>query len=207
MMTRPLRLVLAALTLNAAVVAGALSAPLLTLACSCMRFAPEDIGKYHDDPGTVVFVGTVQSVNLDPNNEFGHSIGELRVDLVFHGEIPSTRMAVVGGGGGDCTMHLEPGQRMITAASFSGGAITPMLCSPYGDPATPEGQELIDEAVKAYGPGVRPPDAPPLPTDPPASPGAASELALPLILASIVGVVVALFGSIAFFARRRPGAG
>jgi hypothetical protein len=39
------------------------------------------------------------------------------------------------------------------------------------------------------------------------TPRAASELALPLILASIVGVVVALFGSIAFVARRRPGAG
>jgi hypothetical protein len=205
MARRAIRIVLATLTLNAALLTGTLSAPTITVACSCVRFAPSDIGTYKDDPGTVVFVGTVQSMNIDPANEFGHSRGQLQVDLVFHGDIPSTLMPVEGGGGGDCTMHLEAGQRMITAAGFDGVVITPRLCSPYGDPITPDGQELIAEAVKAYGPGVRPPDAPPLPTDPPASPNPAADTALPLIVASIVGVVIALFGAVALLARRRPG--
>ena len=172
-----------------------------------MITGPEEIAQFADDPSIVVFSGTVISVRPGLDN-MGHSLGTLAVDLVFKGELPSSAMPVVGGGGGDCTISIEVGQRMITAAQFDRGAITPGLCMPYGDPTTPDGQRLLEEATRAYGPGVRPPDAPPVPTDPPASPSpVGGDLALSLVLGVALAVVVAMFGIVALIVRRGKPAG
>src|SRR5687767_3481240 len=167
-----------------------------------MGTGPEEIGTFAHEPGVVVFVGTVLSVS-NINDGMGHTGGEIAIHRVFKGDL-AARMPIIGGNGADCTISLEPGQRMITAASLSRGAITPGLCRPYGDPTNAEGQRLIAVATAAYGPGVVPPDGPATPADPPAAPaGGAGDLALPLVLAAAIGVALALFGLVTLLTRRR----
>ena len=195
---------LAALILVAGLASERLAAPPSAFACSCMPGGPERIGTFADAPSIIVFIGTVASVDRAAN-EFGRTRGVLVVERMFKGSIPAARMPVIGGGGGDCTIGLDVGQRMITAASFENGEITPGLCMPYGDPATPDGQRLIEEATKAYGAGAGPPGGPSEPTTPPsATDGGAGELTLSLAMAGAVGVAVLLFGALIVLSRRTP---
>jgi hypothetical protein len=199
------RLLLAALTLNGALLAGALAAPRVTFACSCDPTSNDDIGRFKGEPGVVVFVGTVRSVS-PPEESLGRFLGELEVELVFKGDIPSSLMPVVGGRGGDCTLRLVPGQDMIAAALFDGIRITPALCMPFADPDSRRGEALIAAAEQAYGPGVPPPEGPPTDNDVPVPPGGEPERAR-VVLASVLGLAIGLFGAIAVLSRRRPGAG
>ena len=195
------RLVLAALTLNAALLAGALAAPRATFACSCDPTSREDIGRFKGDPHVVVFVGTVLSV---PKVErYTRTVGELEVELVFKGKLWS-RMPVVSGGGGDCTLRLEPGQDMIAAALFDGIRLTPALCLPFADPDSRRGEAFLAAAELAYGPGVPPLGAPPTDTDlhvPPAGDPNGARV----VLASVLGLVVGFIGAIVVLSRRRQG--
>lgn len=199
-----IRLLLLALTLNAALLAGALAAPKVTFACSCDPTSHEDIGRFKGEPGVVVFVGTVRSVSL-PEESLGRFLGELEVELVFKGDIPSSRMPVVGGGGGDCTLRLEPGQDMIAAALLDGNRITPALCMPFADPDSRRGEALIAAAELAYGPGVPPPGAPATDAEFQTPPGGDPASAR-MVLASVLGLAIGLFGAIVVLSRRRPGA-
>ena len=158
-MSRLGRVGLAAVLLASVFVTARLADPIGTSACSCMVSGPADFDKLAGQPGTVVFIGTVQSIDQRAGDQFGHARGVLLVQWVYKGPIPSARMPVVSGGGGDCTMALDAGQRMITAATLEDGEITPHLCSPYADPTTPEGQQLIQAATKAFGAGAAPPGA------------------------------------------------
>ena len=200
--TGMLRIALLAVIAAASLWATELARPLGAYACSCMQPDDNAIGKFADQPEIVVFVGTVIRIGQGMNDR-GHTFGTLAVDQVFKGRLPAREMPVIGGGGGDCTIGIELGQRMITAARFADGALTPGLCMPYGDPATPEGQRLIAVATLAYGPGVAPPGGPPTAIDPPAAPTSGTgDLALPVILGSVLVVAVMLFGGLALLARR-----
>jgi hypothetical protein len=201
-MRRTGRIALAVVLLATIVNVADLALPLRALACSCMATGPEDIGTFADEPGIVVFVGTVLSVS-NIGDGMGHTAGEIAIQRVFKGDL-AARMRIIGGGGGDCTIGLEPGQRMITAASLDRRGITPGLCMPYGDPANAEGQKLIAVATAAYGPGFVPLGGPTTPTDPPAAPaGGAADLVLPLALMAAVSVALALFGLVTLLTRRR----
>ena len=158
------RIGLAAVLLAAVLNVADLALPGRAFACSCMETGPEQIGTFADEPGIVVFVGTVLSVS-NINDGMGHTGGEIAIQRVFKGDL-AARMPILGGGGADCTISLAPGQRMITAASLDRGAITPGLCMPYGDPTNAEGRRLIAVATAAYGPGVVPAGGPATPTDP-----------------------------------------
>lgn len=197
------RLGLAALVLVAGLAAERLAGPPRAFACSCVVNGPADIGRFADEPSIIVFIGTV--VAMDGGmNETGNTRGTLLIHRLFKGTVPAARMPVVGGGGGDCTISLEVGQQMITAASFENGVVKPGLCMPYGDPTTAEGQRLIDEATKAYGEGPGPPGGPSDPTAPPASVDDRADVALPLAVAGAVGVAVLLFGGLILLSRRKP---
>jgi hypothetical protein len=152
---RAVRAALAAAVAITGLWAAQLALPNIVHACSCMPPGPDAIGTFADDPNVVVFVGTIGAVRPGADN-MGRTQGTLTIERVFTGTVPQAQVAVVGGGGADCTIHIEPGQRMITAAHIEGGTITPGLCMPYGDPVTPEGQRLIAEAERAYGPGIVP---------------------------------------------------
>ena len=197
----------ARLALVAVVAAGSLwvtelATPRGAFACSCMELDRDAIGKLGADPAIVVFVGTIIDVRQGADN-MGHTLGTLEVQQVFKGAVPARLMPVLGGGGGDCTLGIKVGQRMITAATLEKGRLTPGLCMPYGDPGTAEGQRLIAVATLAYGPGAPPPDGPPTATDPPTSPNPVpADLALPVVLGGLVVVAVLLFGGLALVARR-----
>lgn len=201
-MRRVGRIGLAALLLAAMLNVADLALPGRVFACSCMVAGPEEIGTFADEPGIAVFIGTVLSVS-NINDGMGHTGGEIAIQRVFKGNL-AARMPIIGGGGGDCTISLEPGQRMITAAAIDRGAITPGLCMPYGDPMNAEGQKLIVAATAAYGPGFVPLDGPATPTDPSVAPAdEAADLVLPLVLMAAIAVALALFGLVTFLTRRR----
>jgi hypothetical protein len=91
-------------------------------------------------------------------------------------------------------------------------ALNVNLCSPHVDLATPEGQAALAEARRAFAAIARPPEPSDgqAPTTTPAATGAAENArtqALLVIGAAIVGVVIVLFGGLAFAARRRSRAG
>jgi hypothetical protein len=193
---------LVAVLLAGGLMTARLADPMGTYACSCRVTGPASFAELADAPGTVVFIGTVQSIDQRNGDQLGHARGVLLVEWVFKGSIPSARMPVVSGGGGDCTMALNAGQRMITAATLEGGEITPHLCSPYGDPATPEGQQLIEAATTFFGAGAAPPGAEGDPTSPDtATPDLrggdpvllAIVIATPIIAILLILVVVAAF--------------
>lgn len=198
------RVGLAALLVAAALAADRLASPSGTFACSCAARGPEVIGTFGNEPTIIVFVGTV--VSMQEDGRFGQPRGELLVQRLFKGTIPSARLPVIGGGGGDCTLPLEAGQRMITAARFVDDVVTPGLCMPYGDPATPDGLRLIDVAVRAYGPGAMPPGAPAELAAPPSATDAGPLDPAVLAVAGALAVTVLLFGWIAVVARRTRAA-
>jgi hypothetical protein len=170
-----------------------LAAPTIVRACSCRATGPEDIARAGNIEGGVVFIGLVTAMDLaEAGNAFGHRFGEMRIERLFKGSMPAV-VRVMGGGGGDCTMHLAVGQHMITVGSYVGNVLTPGLCNPYGDPGTADGQALIAAAVAAYGPGVTPP--PPAEPDPQAMPDDPSPAGFVVgmvgILVLIVVIVVA----------------
>lgn len=202
-MSRLGRVGLAVMILVAAFAAAQVGRPRSAFACSCRATGPEQIGTYADEPLIIVFIGTVVSMDR-AGDQFGQTRGELVVQRIFKGTIPAARMPVIGGGGGNCTISLEVGQRMITAARLENGVITPGLCMPYGDPTTADGQRLIDEATKAYGSGAGPPGLPAEPT----APSSATEgddvrdLALPVALAGALGIALLLFSGLILLSRR-----
>jgi hypothetical protein len=203
-MTRIGRVVLAALALAAGLTADRIGAPASAFACSCVATGPERIRTFEDDPSIIVFVGTVVSMDRG-GDEFGHTRGELLIQRLFKGSIPSARLPVIGGGGGDCTMTLAAGQSMVTAARFADGVVTPGLCMPFGDPATPEGQRLILEATAAYGAGVAPPGLPPDSQSSPPTPDRGDRgQALAIAMVGALGIAVVLFGGLILLTRRTP---
>jgi hypothetical protein len=177
--------------LAAGISAAHLSLPARVLACSCMPDGPADIGKAGDFDGGVVFIGLVTSMDpAGPGQDFSHRFGEMRIERLFKGTMPAV-VRVMGGGGGDCTMHLAVGQHMITVGSYVGNVLTPGLCNPYGDPNTADGQALIAAAVAAYGPGVTPPPTPAEP-DPQAMPDDPSPAGFVIGMVGIIALVLVI---------------
>jgi hypothetical protein len=202
-MTRLFRSAIAAIVLAGVLNVGGLALPGRALACSCGPSEPGRIGTFGDDPDIAVFVGTVVAVH-DGMSASGHSVGDIAIHRVYTGIIPKATMTVIGGGGGDCTVSIAPGQRMITAATVDGGAVRPGLCMPHADPATPEGQRLIAVAEDAYGPGLPPGEVGIAPAD---RFGLDSWELGGALLATLIGLAVAalMFGLVIVLSRRGRG--
>jgi hypothetical protein len=135
------RVAVATLVLLAAGSTARLSLPDRAFACRC---APSELAEYAGKPDSVILTGEVSGVH---DTAMGGTAGDFAVDRVYLGAVPKFGMTVIGGGGGgDCTIHLEDGMQFIGVVTVSGNAVTPGLCFPHGDLRDARGQELLAEA-------------------------------------------------------------
>jgi hypothetical protein len=187
-------LFLLALTLNAALLAAALSVPAIAVACSC---AAPDPGapRLNGDEGLVV--GVVGAAD-------GRGHYDFTVERSFNTEIGAvaklgTGRQVFANGTeafNTCGRDHTPGQHVILVGGVEGDVINSSICSPYETVNSPAGQALLREAIALFGPGVVP--GGPIPN---AEPGAGNNLAtiasvavLGLLTLIVAGVVIAAVG-------------
>lgn len=128
-----------------------LASPDCAYACSCVQ--PQPIGTYVDQPDTMVLTGTVVEMGADRRGTF-------HVDRWFQGSSEVSDIPIMGGDGADCGIPLAVGQELVMVAFVADGFLKPNICSPWADLSTPEGQQLRDETIEAFGEGTLPDDAP-----------------------------------------------
>jgi len=164
----------------------ALSTPAVCAACSCV--APVSLAEaVARSPDLAVFVGKV--VALDGGAD---GVATIAVDGRFRGPLLPSVIRARYGGGGDCTIGMSVGERrLITAHLAEGGVWFPALCDPQGVQGTPEGDALLTEAIRTFGP-VQSVGEPP--TEPSAGlPLGAVALALGVVVVIATGFVVMFF--------------
>jgi len=202
-MTRRLpRLVLAALTLNAALLAGALAAPSFVLGCSCA--APEPGAPIFSGDEEVVLVGRVGA-------DDGRGVFAFAVERWFRGGSD----AVVGLLSGTitfadgtsltdtCGIQIKPGEHLILSAWVNEGKLAGSACSPHANVDSRDGQAMLAAAVDTFGAGVVPGEPPPEVADetPAVDLALVAIVAVVGLLAMVVaGVVLSVIGR-----RERPG--
>ena len=157
-------------------------------ACSCV--APVSLAEAAArSPGLAVFVGRV--VALDENGGMG-GVATVQVEGRFRGPLLPAVIGARHGGGGDCSIGMAVGERrLFTARLDEGGTWYPVLCDPQGTLGTPEGDALLAEATRTFGP-IQPVGGPPVAP----SPGgpdlvviaAAAAIVLVIGLVLVVGV-------------------
>ncbi|MFH1475664.1 MAG: hypothetical protein ABIG85_07370 [Chloroflexota bacterium] len=169
----------------------AASLPGRCLACSCA--VPASLAEaVQRSPGIAVFFGTI--VAQDDESGFSGR-ATMRVEGRFRGPLLPATVDLRVGGGGDCSISVATGARMLVAARLEAdGRWFPALCDPQGELGVPDGEALYAEAVRTFGspqPVGSPPVAPaPGGPDPVALAGAAAVvLALAFLL--VVGVTLA----------------
>lgn len=173
-----------------------LGAPSPCVACSCV--APVSLAEAAQrSPGLAVFVGKV--VVLDGG---GDGVATIAVDGRFRGLLLPAVIRARFGGGGDCTIHMEIDERRIfTARLDERGIWFPALCDPQGVLGTPEGDALLAEAVRTFGP--------PQPGgSPPAFPSAGGSDVLVLVSAAgavLLAALLLVVGVTIAVRRRSPG--
>ena len=171
---------LAGLVLSVAAGLGmAFVTPAPCVACSCV--APVSLAEaVARSPDLAVFVGKVVSLEGGADG-----VATVVVDGRFRGPLFTAVIRARFGGGGDCTIHMEIDERrLFTARLDERGVWFPGLCDPQGIQGTPEGDALLAEASRTFGPAqpVAGQPAPP-PTD----------LSLGLIVAAVaLGIIVVL---------------
>ena len=201
-MNRLLRVALATILLVGALSASHLSLPALTFACSCI--APQ--------PGAPSFTGEEDAVlmgTVGPGD--GRGMYAFAVERWFHGgnaasvRLQSQEITFADGQTmiDTCGLRFEVGQRLILAAGRTDGTtLTPNSCAPYSLVATPEGQRLVADAVRAFGEGVAPGVPPDI--DPGADPGPDLGLVAIALVTFVVGLTLA--AAVLAFARGREKA-
>ena len=187
-MNRLPRVLLAGLVLAGATLIAGTALPNRAFACSCAP--PRPIGAYIDTPELVVIAGEISGVHMSENSD--RQVGTITITRVFKGAVRALSMSIIGGDGSDCGASLTGMSRVVMVASVDGGAIRALACAPHEDIGTPEGQQLLTEAVAAYGAGVVPNgDSLPVP---------GSDVVLVVALLIAVGIAGLMFIAIA---RRR----
>ena len=201
-MNRLLRVAMATTLLVGALGATQLSLPGLTFACSCI--APQ--------PGAPVFSGEEDAVlmgTVGPGD--GRGTYAFAVERWFHGgtaasvRLQSQEITFADGQTmiDTCGLRFEVGQRLILAAGGAEATIlTPNVCAPHALVATPEGQQLVADAVRAFGEGVAPRGQPEV--QPRADPGPDLGLVAIALVTFVVGLTAA--AAVLAFARRREQA-
>lgn len=144
---RHLRIALAVAVLAGGLSVLGLALPDCAYACSCIQ--PRPIAEYANEPDTLILSGTVTAVGQDLRGTF-------RVERWYKGSSDVADIPIQGGNGADCGIPLTVGQQMVMVAYVSEGVLQPNICSPYGDLSTPEGQQLANDALLAYGEGTVP---------------------------------------------------
>ena len=188
-------LLLLALAINGALLAGRLAAPAITVACSCVAVEP-GAPRLVQDEGIVV-VGVVGQADGLGNYEFA-------VERVFNGDVPAaaklgTGRQVFADGTeawNSCGRDHTPGQHVILLGGIDNGVINAGSCAPYALVESQEGRAILAEAQAMYGEGRVP--GPPIPPAP--EPGGldlasiAIAAVLGLLVVVIVSVVIASLG-------------
>ena len=179
----------------------ALGAPAPCLACSCV--APVSLAEAAArSPGLAVFVGKV--VALESDAMTGGGVATVAVDGRFRGPLLPAVIHARYGGGGDCTIGMAVDERrLITARLDERGTWFPVLCDPQGVLGTPDGEALLAEAIRTFGPAqpvggllVAP------------SPGGPDVVVLAAAAAVILVLGIVLVVGVTAVARRsRPGPG
>lgn len=200
-MNRLLRVASATVLLVGAMSAGHLSLPGRAVACTCV--APE--------PGAPVFSGEEDAVLMGTVGQTdGRGIYAFAVERWFHGgsaasvrlqsameTFPDGQTAI-----NSCGLTFETGQQLIMAAARTDATtLRPGSCAPYALVASPQGQQLLADAVRAFGEGT----APGVPPETP--PGADAPPDLGLVAIALVTFVVgltAVAAGLAFTRRREP---
>ena len=198
-MNRLLRVASATVLLFGALSAGQLSVPGFTLACSCV--APV--------PGAPTFTGEEDAVLMGTVGQpDGRGMNAFAVERWFHGGSAATvrlqsALEMFPDGStaeNTCGLHFEVGERLILAASrMDATTLRPGSCAPYATVASPEGQQLEADAVRAFGEGRTPGNPPDIEV------GADAPPDLGLVAIALVTFVVGLTAVAALlaFARRR----
>lgn len=198
-MNRMLRVAAATVVLVGAASASQLSLPGLTVACSCI--APQ--------PGAPAFTGDEDAVLMGTVGQAdGRGAYAFAVERWFHGgnaasvrlqsamqTFPDGQTAI-----NSCGLTFEVGERLILAAGRTDPTtLLPGSCAPHALVASPEGQQLVADAVRAFGEGT----APGVPPD--IDPGADAGPDLGLVAIALVTFIVGLTAAAAVlaFARRR----
>ena len=185
------RMLLAALTLNAALLMAAFSAPSVSFACSCR--APEPGAPRLSGNEEVVLMGFVGDANDLESYAF-------TVERVFKGEVApvaklGTGAEVLADGTvamSSCGRGHTPGQHVVLASGIGDrGVISAAACSPYETVESPEGQALLREAVALFGPGHVPGNSLPADEAPRMDFATIAILGVLGLLALVVGVIVA----------------
>jgi hypothetical protein len=198
-MNRLLRVASATVLLVGVMSAGNLSLPGLTVACTCM--APVPGAPAFSGEEDAVLVGTVGQTD-------GRGVYAFAVERWFHGgsaatvrlqsameTFPDGQTAI-----NSCGLTFEVGERLIMAAGRTDATtLRPGSCAPYARVASPQGQQLLADAVRAFGEGAAPGTPPEIP------PGADAPPDLGLVAIALVTFIVGLTAVAAglAFARRR----
>lgn len=187
------------ITLAVAVLAGGFSLlgfanPDRAYACSCIQ--PKPIAEYANEPDTLILTGQVTAYDATSRR------GLFRVERWYQGSSEVADVPIQGGDGADCGIPLTVGQQLVMVAYAAEGVLSPNICSPWGDLSTPEGQQLADETLLAYGEG-----SPPGGEEPPGG-DAPEGFAIPWIAVIAGGAIVAVIAiaAAASFVSGRRGA-
>ena len=153
MRSRSLRVLFAAVLSLGSIWTAQLAVPAPVGACSCRQLDDPDLAKVAANPDFVVFIGMITSIS--PPGLGNHDFGDMQVQRIYKGALPPVAR-VRGGGGGDCTIALELGLRMIWVTRYADSVLQPQLCGLHADPASPEGRALVAAAERAFGIGSIP---------------------------------------------------
>lgn len=201
-MRRLLRVAMATILIVGAMSSAHLALPGRTFACSCI--APEPGAPTFTGDEGAVLVGTVGAGD-------GRGTYAFAVERWFHGgnaaevRLQSSTETLVDGTSMEntCGLRFEVGERLILAAGWMDATtLRPDACSPHASIASPEGQELEADAVRAFGEGIRPGAPPDVDAETRRNPD------LGLVAIGLVTFVVGLTAAAAAlaFARRREQA-
>ena len=172
-------------------------------ACYCV--APDSVAEYRTQPEIAIVAGTL----IDAST--------FRVERLYRGPVAVGANPILVDSS-SCGFPMQKGERWILAARVFKGELRPSICD-LNRVGTEGGDALLADIAAVFGAQEPLGDDSPVATDPgipapgpasaaatfapPASPADVQrELALPVILASVVVVTLLLFGAIAVVARR-----
>jgi hypothetical protein len=147
------------------------------------------MAEYASDPDTVILAGTVRDLGPESLR------GTFGVERWYKGS-GGASVPIQGGTPTDCGLDLTIGDHLVMVAFVTDGVLHPNSCLPFGDPATPEGQQLAREIVAAVGEGTEPAGT----IEPSQDGGIPGGALLGVGLAVVIGLVSAF----AFLRRDRP---
>jgi hypothetical protein len=168
-----------------------LAVPGCAYACSCIQ--PRPIAEYANEPDTMILTGTVTAVGQDLRGTF-------RVARWYKGSSDIPEIPIQGGNGADCGIGLSVGQELVMVAYVAEGVLQPNICSPWGDLSTPEGRQLQDDALLAYGEGT-PPGGAEGPAGP--APGDSGVPGIVILGGAVVAGLLAVMAGASFVSSRR----